>query len=94
MDKFQNCETFNQALTLDDEWIDTFVTTKDAIHSGIIRRQEDGWYINNANQEKLGKTVEEITKYLNHPDNLGTLGTGGKNDQPYSIKAQLKHKLN
>lgn len=93
-DKFQNCDTFNQALGLDDEWVDTFVTVKDAIHSGIIRRQEDGWYVNNANTEKLGKTVEEITRYLNHPDNAGTLGTGGTKDAPYSIKAQLKHKLN
>lgn len=93
-DKFQNCGTFSKALSLDDDWIDTYVTVKDGINSGVIRRQEDGWYTNHANGEKLGKTVEEITKYLNHPDNLGTLGTGGKNDAPYSIKAQIKHKLN
>ena len=93
-EKFENADKFGKALSLNDEWMDTYVTVKDAIHSGIIRRQEDGWYVNNANQEKLGKTVEEITKYLEHPDNISTLGSGTKNDQPYSIKAQLKHKLN
>lgn len=94
MAKFQNAEVFVTALTLDDEWIDTYVAVKDARHSGIIRRQEDGIYINNANQVKLGRTLEEITKFLNNPDNQDILGTGGKNDPPYSIKAQLKHKLN
>lgn len=94
MAKFENADKFTHALSLNDEWLDTYITVKDAIHSGIIRRQEDGWYVNNANQEKLGKTVEEITKYLEHPDNITTLGSGSKNDQPYSIKAQLKHKLN
>lgn len=93
-DKFENADKFTKALSLNDEWMDTYITVKDAIHAGIIRRQEDGWYVNHANQEKLGKTVEEITKYLEHPDNLSTLGAGSKNDQPYSIKAQLKHKLN
>ena len=43
-------------------------------------------------EQLLDPLIEEeyVVKYLNNPDNQDQLGTGGKNDQPYSIQAQLK----
>lgn len=91
---FKDSERFIDVLDTDEEWLDTTVTVKDAINAGIIRKGEDQVYINFANQAKLGRTVEEVTKFLNNPDNQDMLGTGGTKDQPYSIKYQLKQKIN
>lgn len=93
MGTFENARLFLTSLSLDEEWLDTYVTVKDARNTGIIRKGEDQVYVNHANGAKLGRTLEEVTKFLNNPDNADILGTGGKNDTPYSIKYQLKHKL-
>lgn len=85
-----NAEKFLKALKTDREWMDTTVIVKDAMNAQIIRRGDDQVYVNFANQTKLGRNLEEVVKYLNNPDNQDQLGTGGKNDQPYSIQAQLK----
>jgi hypothetical protein len=85
-----NAEQFLKALKTDKEWMDTTVLVKDAMNAQIIRRGEDQVYVNFANQQRLGRNMEEVVKYLNNPDNQDQLGTGGKNDQPYSIQAQLK----
>lgn len=90
---FKNAEHFVQVLTTDEEWLDTSVTVKDAMNVGIIRKGDDQVYVNFANGTKLGRTIEEITRFLNNPDNQDMLGTGGNKDQPYSIKAQLKNKI-
>lgn len=90
---FKDSEKFLNILNVDNEWLDTTVTVKDAMNAGIIRKGEDQVYVNFANGAKLGRTIEEVTKFLNNPDNQDMLGTGGNKDQPYSIKYQLKQKL-
>lgn len=85
-----NAEQFLKALKIDKEWMDTTVLVKDAMNAQIIRRGEDQVYVNFANQQRLGRNMEEVVKYLNNPDNQDQLGSGGKNDHPYSIQAQLK----
>ena len=85
-----NAEQFLKVLKVDKEWMDTTVLVKDAMNAQIIRRGEDQVYVNFANQQRLGRNLEEVVKYLNNPDNQDQLGTGGKNDQPYSSQAQLK----
>lgn len=92
-DKFENSRKFIEALTVDVEWLDTTVAVKDAINLGIIRRGEDQVYVNYANHAKLGRTVDEVIRFLNNPDNQDMLGTGGNKDQTYAIKAQIKSKL-
>lgn len=92
--KTSNGETFLKTLKLDDEWIETTVLVKDSMNAGIIRRGEDQYYFNNASGVKLGRTIEEIVKFLSNPDNQDQLGIGSKNDQPYSLKSQLKNKIN
>lgn len=93
LNSFKDSEEFLKVLNVDLEWLDTTVAVKDAMNCGIIRKGDDQVYINFANQAKLGRTIEEVTKFLNNPDNQDILGTGGKNDAPYSIKAQLKNKI-
>ena len=93
LNSFKDSEEFLKVLQVDLEWLDTTVTVKDAMNCGIIRKGDDQVYVNFANQAKLGRTIEEVTKFLNNPDNQDILGTGGKNDAPYSIKAQLKNKI-
>lgn len=93
MENYANGEQFLKVVNLDEEWIDTMVVVKDAMTLQIIRRSEDGVYVNFANNCKLGRTLEEVVRYLNNPENQDQLGTGGKNDQPYSIRYQIKNKL-
>lgn len=84
---------FLAVLKLDPDYIDTVVTVKDAMGHGIIRLSADQWYVNYSNGTKLGRNLEEIIKYLNNPQNQDQLGTGSKDDTPYSIKRQLKEKI-
>lgn len=90
----KNCEIFLQTLKLDEEWVDTMVLVKDCINYGFIRKAEDQNFVNFASGVKLGRTLEEITKFLMNPQNQDQIGTGGKNDQPYSLMTQLKNKIN
>lgn len=91
---YANAEQFLKTLKVDKEWMETSVIVKDAMNAQIIRRGEDQVYVNYANQTKLGRNIEEVVKYLNNPDNQDQLGTGGKNDPPYSIRTQLKQIIN
>ena len=94
LSKGSNAEMFLQTLKLDPEWVETTVLVKDAMNAGFIRRGEDQYYINVASQIKMGRSIEEITKYLMNPDNQDQLGTGSKNDQPYSLRTQFKNRIN
>lgn len=87
-------EKFLHALTLDADYVDTVVTVKDAMTKGVIRLGQDQWYVNHANQTKLGRNLEEVVNYLSNPQNQDQLGIGNDKDLPYAIKRQLKERLN
>jgi len=87
-------EKFLTVIKLDPDYIDTVVSVKEAMIKGIIRLGQDQWYVNHANQTKLGRNIEEIVNYLNNPQNQDQIGTGAKDDLPYAIKRQLKESLN
>ncbi len=93
MGSAKNCEIFLQTLKLDNEWVDTTVLVKDCMSYGFIRKGEDQYYTNHASGVKLGRTIEEIVKFLNDPNNQDQLGIGKNTDQPYSLRTQLKQKI-
>ena len=86
----QNAAYFLRALKVDSNYMDTVVTTKEAMSRNIIRLSGKH-YINYATGNILGKTFEEVVEHLNDPTNIQELGTGLKGDDPTSIKMQLKN---
>jgi hypothetical protein len=84
---------FSETLKLDPEYIDTVITVKRAMNRNIIRLSKDQWYVNYANQTKLGRNMDEVVKYLSNPQNQDQLGFGKDDDQPYSIRRQLKEAI-
>jgi len=85
-----NAAKFLDIVKLDVEYVDTVVKIKDALRTGIIRQGPDGHFILHASGTKMGRTEDEVILFCMKPSNKEFVGTGGKDDAPYSISYQLK----
>jgi len=86
----ENANIFLRATQQDPEYVETVVDIKDAIYRGIVRKENDGQYKLHANGTSLGRTEDEVIHFLMKSENKDLLGYGLEDDQPYSIKSQLK----
>lgn len=84
-----NAEKFIEVSKLDVLYIKTVVKVKKAIHQSIITLGKDGVYKLAGVDTELGKTEDDVIDFFTKVSNKELLGTGGKEDLPYSLTAQL-----
>ena len=90
MESYTNASKFLDVVKLDPDYVDTVVKIKDCMRNGIIRQAEDGHYILKASGTKMGRTEEDVIMFCMEPVNKDFVGTGSKDDLPYSLSSQLK----
>ena len=85
-----NAVRFLRASNEDIEHIDLVVTVKQAVNFAVIR-SVNGKFQNAVTQTPYGRTIDEVVSFFSNPANQDELGTGTGNDEPYTIKHQLKN---
>lgn len=84
---------FFDCLKVEKEIIFTSSIVKEAIYKNVIRK-EKGIFVNPATGTALGRSEDEVVQYLSRDENQEELGMGSSADKHFSIRVQLKNKLN
>jgi hypothetical protein len=84
-----NVEKFIAISKLDVLYLKTVVMIKKAINQSIITVGKDGVYRMAGIDNELGKTEDDVIGFFTKVSNKDLLGTGGKDDLPYSLTTQL-----
>ncbi len=84
-----NAQKFIDVSKLDALYLKTVVKVKKAIHQSIITLGKDGVYKLDGVDAELGKTEDDVIDFFTKTSNKELLGTGSKEDLPYSLTTQL-----
>ena len=83
-----NVERFLKAIDTNREEVRITTEVKEAIHYGIIKKNNKNQFYNPISQNSFGMTVEDTVNHFLDPSHEDELG-GGKNDKPYTLRYQL-----